>query len=245
MNLLSVNADAKTKKGVKQGILTGILYMAPADLGGFEVCKYRTPGCSVACLYTAGRGRFTATQAARLRRKDLFFKDRSKFWAVLIKDIKDLVKKADAGDLDPAVRLNGTSDLSPVLFKHEGKTLMEIFPEIQFYDYTKVDNRVKVMEQYPNYDLTFSYTGYNWSECETMLENNVRVAVIFDVKAGKPLPKTFNGYEVIDGDLTDYRPLDDKGVIVGLRYKHVANEKNLDLANSVFVVSTHQNTLVV
>jgi len=227
MNLLSVNADAKTKKGVKQGILTGILYMAPADLGGFEVCKYRTPGCSVACLYTAGRGRFTATQAARLRRKDLFFKDRSKFWAVLIKDIKDLVKKADVGDLDPAVRLNGTSDLPweriPVVVNGEllADSIMSLFPNVQFYDYTKwpANRRVNLPT---NYHLTFSLAENNDEDAVNALKAGVSVAVVLRVKRGQEMPLFYNGVPVIDGDLSDVRFLDPAGVYVGLRAKGAA-----------------------
>ena len=63
------------------------------------------------------------------------------------------------------------------------------------------------------------------------------MAVIFDIKAGQPLPETFNGYKVIDGDKYDYRPMDEKNVIVGLRWKNIRDKKaNEEIKNSPFVV---------
>jgi hypothetical protein len=51
------------------------------------------------------------------------------------------------------------------------------------------------------------------------LRKGGNVAVVFRVKKGQPLPKMWNGYEVIDGDIDDLRFLDKKNVIVGLRAK--------------------------
>jgi hypothetical protein len=142
-----------------------------------------------------------------------------------------------------AVRLNGTSDMSPIVYRNaEGKNVFEAFPDVQFYDYTKVLNRIKLTQQYSNYDLTFSYTGHNWDECVEALNNGVRVAVIFNVKQGRgkfggdPLPTTFRGYKVIDGDKYDYRVIDAKNVIVGLRWKRIKDKAtNERIRHSAFV----------
>ena len=62
----------------------------------------------------------------------------------------------------------------------------------------------------------------------------MNVAVIFD---SKDFPETWNGFPVINGDLTDYRPLDGEGVVVGLKYKELADKQtNEELLNSCFVV---------
>jgi uncharacterized membrane protein len=238
-----VNQTAKMQHGIKYNIDTFAVYLAPSNLSGKNVCAKATTECIMGCLNTSGRVKMDKKNIivnARINRTLAFYEQREAFMKLLVNEITLAKKRAEKKGNIFAVRLNGTSDLSPVLFKHEGKTLFELFPDVTFYDYTKVDNRVKVMVQYPNYDLTFSYSGYNWSECETMLANNVRVAVIFDVKAGKPLPKTFNGYEVVDGDETDYRPANPKKCIVGLRWKVIANKANNDaIRNSPFVIKTN------
>jgi hypothetical protein len=51
------------------------------------------------------------------------------------------------------------------------------------------------------------------------LASGVNVAIPFAVRKGDPLPETFLGFPVIDGDLTDDRTLDPRGVVVGLRAK--------------------------
>ena len=57
MYLLSVEADAKTVKGRKKGYLTGIMYLAPFKLSGYQVCPMaEIAGCVGDCLNTAGHG---------------------------------------------------------------------------------------------------------------------------------------------------------------------------------------------
>ena len=116
--------------------------------------------------------------------------------------------------------------------KIEGKekNLMELFPDVTFYDYTKVPSRHLLLDKYKNYDLTFSYSGENLDECHTMLGKGVRIAVVFR----KKLPETFWGREVIDGDLFDARYHDKNDVIVGLKFKTVRTKVS---ENSKFVVT--------
>jgi hypothetical protein len=111
MKLLAVSSDVKTTKGEKLGILTGILYLAPANISGYEVCPRRSEGCTEACLYTAGMGKFNNVQAARIKKTKMFFENRDEFLKILSDDIKSLVKKANKINMIPAVRLNGTSDI--------------------------------------------------------------------------------------------------------------------------------------
>lgn len=234
------NLTAKTLHGESINVATYAVYLMPAKASGHNVCAKSTKECEIGCLVTSGRVIMDGKNIinnARLNRTKAFYSDREGFMKLLVKEISLAIGRAKRKGQTFAVRLNGTSDLSIELFKFNGKTLLEIFPDVQFYDYTKVLNRAKLLTKYPNYDLTFSYTGYNWDECEVALKNNVRVAAIFDVKRGKPLPTTFNGYEVIDGDKSDYRPADGKNVIVGLRWKRIANKENNEIVkNSPFVI---------
>jgi hypothetical protein len=211
---LITTQNYKTTKGEKLGITTGILYLAPAKISGFEVCPKRSKGCTDACLYSAGRGAFNTVQKARMAKTVAFFENRDNFTQQLRSDIKALVKKAEKENMVPAIRLNGTSDIE---WTRMG--IMEEFPDVQFYDYTKVLNRL-TKERPKNYHLTFSKNEANEAECVEALKLGVNVAVVFDTKKGQSLPENWNGYPVYDGDDTDVRFLDPKGgYVIGLRAK--------------------------
>jgi len=212
MKLLGTQ-NYKTVKGEKQGIITGILYLAPASISGWNVCPKASEGCKKACLYKAGRGGFNSVQLARIKKTEFYYNNRKEFIDLLRKDIKSLIKKAQTKNMIPAVRLNGTSDLN---FLTTG--IIEEFPQVRFYDYTKVLNRF--YKSLPsNYSLTFSKSESNQTEVETALKLGANVAVVFNTKKGQKLPETYLGYPVYDGDDTDLRFLDPKNVVIGLRAK--------------------------
>jgi len=212
MKLLTTQ-NYKTTKGEALGYLTGILYLAPAKLSGFEVCPGRSKGCTKACLFTAGFGRYSKVQNARISKTKMFFQDRENFLHQLHKDINSLSKKAKKLGMIPTVRLNGTSDIEWTRFG-----IMEEHPDIQFYDYTKVFNRLDKPKP-RNYHLTFSRHENNDEECKRALRNKHNVAVVFD-----DLPKKWKGYKVLDGDQTDLRFKDRKGYVIGLRAKGKAKK---------------------
>jgi hypothetical protein len=112
--------------------------------------------------------------------------------------------------------LNGTSDLSPKLFNVDKVNVLDKFKDVQFYDYTKVANRMPMAKG--NYHLTFSYSGDNMNEVVQALDNGYNVAVPFLVNKSKALPNEFLGHEVGDADETDLRFLDTLR-IAGLRVK--------------------------
>lgn len=224
-------SNPKLAKGMKQGVMSTPLHLAPADLSGYEVCPMATDGCRKACLHTAGNpAHMEGKQRARSARTKLYFEQRGVFLSVLIVEIAALVRKAEKAGMIPAVRLNATSDIpwERVRFTHNGEqyaNLMELFPDVQFYDYTKRPNRKGLPS---NYHVTFSLAEGNDTHAIEALKNGLNVAVVFDVKRGKALPDNFSIYRpsgaglntrVIDGDETDFRPSDPSGVIVGLRAK--------------------------
>lgn len=222
MKLLTTQ-NYKTVKGEKLGVLTGILYLAPAKISGYEVCPRRSPGCTSACLFTAGMGAFSTVQHARINKTKQYFEARNTFMAQLEKDIKALVKKANKLNMKPAVRLNGTSDINWV-----GSGIMDKFPEVQFYDYTKVLKRLK--EKIPtNYNITFSKSEINEMDCRWALNLGFNVAAVF-----KTIPQQYMGRQVVNGDETDVRFADARGVIVGLTAKGKARKDN-----SGFVVGSN------
>jgi len=238
----SVNSSSKIQKTDKVlDIDTFVMYLAPSNLSGKNVCSMATVECIKGCLNTSGRAKMNKSYKmimnARINKTKFFYENRAEFNQILFNEIRLAKGRTEKKGKQFAVRLNGTSDLNPILFKVDGQNILERFPDVQFYDYTKVLNRVEVAKKYPNYDLTFSFTGYNWNDCQIALQNNVRVAVIFNVERNKPLPETWNGYRVVDGDKYDYRPLDSKDVIVGLRWKSIRDKQaNEQIKNSPFVV---------
>lgn len=213
-NLLTVASDSKTVKSIKFGYLTGILYLSPASISGKNLCPHSSAGCRASCLHSSGRARiFPAIHKARLRRSELFIKDRQSFMIQLMGDISKLESAAKKKGLKVAVRCNGTSDIPIENIKVFGKTLFEHFPKVRFYDYSK--NAKRVLEnKVKNYHLTFSLSESNVEVAKVVAAAGKNVAVVFRSK-----PKKFWGKRVINGDSHDIRFLDKKGVIVGLSAK--------------------------
>ena len=215
--LLGINTNYKTIKSEKVGVLTGIIYMSPYNLSGKNVCPGASKGCAAACLNTAGRGAMNVVQAARLKKTQRFFQDRQQFLWDLVNEISALRRKAKAKGMKAAVRLNGTSDLPYERYKirDTGKNIMQLFPDVQFYDYTKLENRIVGQQLPANYHLTFSRAEDNDHKLEAVLEHT-SAAVVFSGE----LPATWRGYPVIDGDEHDARFTDaGAGVIIGLTAK--------------------------
>jgi hypothetical protein len=214
-------ANPKIQKGTKLGYLSFILHLAPADLSGKNTCPKATAGCKAACLNTAGRGGMfkkgentNMIQKARIRKTEYFFNDRDAFMMDLYKDIQKGIKMAEKLDLIPVFRLNGTSDLSWEKYT-VGSTdmnLFQLFPNVQFYDYTKVLGRK--VSQYFNYFLIFSKADGNDADVSKAMAQGMNVAAVFDA-----IPESYNGRDVINADETDLRFLDPKGVIAGLKAK--------------------------
>lgn len=225
MSLLTVG-NPKLLKGEKKGYLSSVLHLAPANLSGKEVCPKRTAGCTAACLNTAGRGGIfkkgestNVIQQARIRKTKSFFENRQAFLNELVVEIIKTKTKAEKQGLIPVFRLNGTSDLSWEKYEvTNGKNIFEMFPDVQFYDYTKIVGRK--VSHIKNYHLTFSNADGNINDVLKAKSSGMNIAVVFK----KELPEKYLGLPVINGDETDLRFLDPKGVIVGLKAKGKAKK---------------------
>ena len=228
--LASVSYSVKHQKSMKYGELTLSLYLAPAKSSGYEVCPGRTAECTRLCLNESGMNSMVqdvkgdVINDSRITKTRLFFEQRDFFMDWLIFEIKSAQAKARRMTYKFSIRLNNTSDISPEDFIRNGQNILQMFPDVQFYEYTKVASRVDLMKIYKNYDVTFSYTGYNLSKCQEMLLNKIRVAVVF-----KNVPEEWQGYPVVDGDKYDMRYKDAKAVIVGLKYKRVREKLTPDI----------------
>jgi hypothetical protein len=208
-------ANPKIQKGTKMGYLSFILHLAPSDLSGKNTCPKATKGCIAACLNTAGRGGMfkrgettNVIQRARIRKTEYFFNDRDAFMMDLYKDITKAIRFAERKGLTPVFRLNGTSDLSWEKYTAAyGMNIFELFPQVQFYDYTKVLGRK--VKDIANYHLTFSKADGNDADVAEALLQGMSVVAVYDkIPEGVP-----------SADETDLRFLDPKGIMLGLKAK--------------------------
>jgi hypothetical protein len=222
------------KNGQKLDVYSLIMHLAPAARSGYEVCPMRSAGCTAACLNTAGF-QYARKEAARVARTKLYFEDRKRFMEMLVHEIQRGKRYAEKRGYLFGVRLNGTSDITwesvraPIYCPHTGKAIgeakniMEVYPTVPFYDYTKRANRKNLPE---NYRLTFSRSEDNNDDCIQAIRNGMNIAVVFSGN----LPTEFvfrhsrergmhTTLPVIDGDEHDFRYDDPRGVIVGLRAK--------------------------
>lgn len=233
-NLLSTE-NAKTIKGGKYGYTTYIMYLAPhtQNSKGINLCSHASDGCAKACLFNSGSARFENVQLGKKNKTEYFLADRKLFLEQLYAEITkiearhlkmttDKVYKANGDVLRYkkfAIRLNGTADIRFEKFKiKDNKNIFELFPNVQFYDYTK--NHYRFNAELPkNYHLTFSRSETNDDKCFELLKKGYNVAMVFGVKKESELPTEYEGFKVVNGDESDLRFLDEKNVIVGLKYK--------------------------
>ena len=235
MPLLNYYSQTKMAKGERFGYKTAILHLAPYDLSGRNVCPKATKGeggCIAPCLNTSGRGQMGSVQQARINKTNYFWHNKNGFLWQLSTEIEQLKKRAASQGYKFAVRLNGTSDLPFHRMKVDGGgSLMELHPDVQFYDYTKVLNYLD--HDLKNYHITFSDSGKNHLDQLAAMEKGANVAVVFKDK----LPKTWMDRRVINGDLHDLRFKDPCGVVVGL----VAKGLGRKVTKNSFIKTAVQN----
>lgn len=247
----STNSSSKIVKGEKLNYQTYVMYIAPAKFSGYgNVCPQATKGCEASCLNMSGRANFDQKIVrARVLRTWLWYGARDLFIARIHQEVDQAKRRAAKSNSHFAVRLNGTSDLSPTMF---GDILTK-FPDVQFYDYTKVTKRIELLDRHDNYHLTYSWhDGADWDEVKSL---NIPIAVPMyawdDAKQrikhprSVTLPTTFQDLPVFDGDTTDLRFLDrEEGAprsgayIVGLRAKRTNRQDEQVAINTGFFQPT-------
>jgi hypothetical protein len=210
-----IRHSLERKRGRK--VRAWIMYLAPAESSGVaNLCAHASPGCKALCLQTAGRMAMDNATHARQWRTEYLHNDPAAFMRQLRAEIACGIKVARRTGALPVFRLDGTSDIGL------GVMLAGSFPTARFYDYTKSARRMMAFlsGQYPaNYHLTFSRSETNGADVDTVIRAGGNVAVPFTTRRGKRLPRHWHGVPVIDGDKSDFRFLDPRGRIVGLRAK--------------------------
>ena len=219
--LTMASASAKLSKNEVKSF---ILYLAAASQNNFgiNICPKASIGCTKACLFTAGRGKFNNVKTARIEKTDFMLFDPAKFYKKLAAEI--MYNSTLAFDQKIAFRLNGTSDINHYkqLKRYANLDINTLPNNVIFYEYTKNLNMAKsIKKEFSRVHITFSKSESNWYECIEALEHGFNVAAVFN-----EVPDSYKGYKVIDGDLSDERFNDQKWVIVGLKAKGEAkNDK--------------------
>tara|TARA_Y100001973_G_C5168716_1_gene317728 strand:- start:562 stop:1323 length:762 start_codon:yes stop_codon:yes gene_type:complete len=240
MKLLSdPKTNYKSNKNQALQVDTYFLSLAQSDLSGYNVCpmankaiaKENNPNksnCSAVCVGGTGKAQqFPDIMKARIKKTKRFFEDRNNFMAELVVEIAKAIIKSESKNITPTFRLNSYSDIrweSVKVDRFGNNTIFELFPDVQFYDYTKLENRSVLSN---NYNLTYSHWG-KWEATNKAMKKGQNVAMVFDAKKTDKLPKTFKGRKVVDGDKTDLRTPQNDGLnaIVGLRAK--MSKANID-----------------
>ena len=159
----------------------------------------------------------TTVQLSRLRKTLYFNQYRDEFLAQLKREILTHILLSIKKNMVPAIRLNGTSDVRWELLIWEFMVEMSAKYGAKFYDYTKIPNRI--IPDRDVYDITFSYSGVKdyakyYQTARTM---GHRIAVVFRSK--DIIPTTWDGLDVVPGDDSDVRFMDEHNVAVALYAK--------------------------
>jgi hypothetical protein len=230
-----------------------------SSVGNF--CVSSSASCRKACLVYSGHNNADYARALKEAKSKAFIEENHAFIRMLIESIRQRTEQSRCMKQEPFFRLNVYSDIPWELFC---SPLFRFFGDVQFYDYTKVPGRVTPR----NYDLTFSDSGVNEDNCISELESGRRVAVVLlnrkqkeegTYKKGQspylyavgskkaPLPEEWYGHRVVNGDLSDARPLDpvnaidDEPCIVGLRYKPAMGVKSdMENISNMSLVHTYE-----
>ncbi len=250
--LLNIDANPKTVKGQKLGYMTAVLYLAPYLTSGYNVCPMaKIAGCWRDCLDVQGRGGMSKgnkrmrtpvglrpandIRRARIQRTKMWVEDRPEFCKQLVKEIDAFLKRAERVGLTPVIRLNGMSDIQweRIDIAHElgtgaGMNIFAMYPDVQFYDYTKIAKRFK--RRLPaNYHLSLSYSDANEKYAASCWEahgqHGASLVMVYRTKADIANAATWYDecrVNFVNGDAHDRRFLDPAKSIVALKAKGTA-----------------------
>ena len=217
-NLLSKGST--NSKTAKNSLETYILYLAPErqNSKGVNLCPKASKGCAAACLYTAGRGKFTNVKKSRINKSEYYINDKITFINQLSKEIVKIAAKAIKQNKKIAIRLNGTSDQDfiSIIKRYNNLDLLndKQFKNLVFYDYTAILGKIKKYIN-TNYSLTLSRKEDNEKEILEALKLGGNVAAVFR----DDLPTKYKGYNVVNGDTSDLEMVYNNNVILGLKAK--------------------------
>lgn len=215
-----LTAPDSNSKISRSSVLTWSLFLAPHESSGVvNVCPWATPECIDLCLNTAGRATFDPGILRARQAKTVFAAERpAMFLALLRHEIIQAMtrRRGKRCRRRKGLRLNGTADIRWELIPGIADLLTR-WQYVTPYDYTKAPVRARLEV---TYDVTLS-ASERWTDddIDRHLDDGHRVAIVAEGMPDKGTPVTWRGRPAVDGDLSDYRPSDKKGVAVLLRPK--------------------------
>jgi len=248
------DGNTKTRKNNKRGYMSCGLSLSPHKESGLgNLCASASRGCAQACLNHQGLASvFQSIRAARMAKAAAWFLAREWFLDQLRSELQIWTKKAARADKVLCARLNMFSDIR---WEKSAPWIFVEFPNVEFYDYTKHKNRFGAIR--PNYWVTFSRSERNESEALEVLASAGNVAIVFYDDNGKfsgnrsgaqRLPIGWNGFRVLDGDETDLRFEDTRGIkhgrVIGLRLKAHSNEDRTNAIENGFAIGSNSEGTV-
>ena len=187
-----------------------IRYLMAANRSGLiNLCPHSTPECRAGCLgHTSGRLQFKGQQLAQYIRTVLYVENPLAFHIIEIDEIARHARRVNRKGFELVSRPNGTSD-------NEYETmpwLLDCWERVGLavaYDYTANHARKRGWQDVGSmlpYHVTHSTKERNHP-------NSVKPGsyTVVAIKKGVPVPATYNGYPVEDGDKGDMRFLDRPG----------------------------------
>lgn len=220
------------------------LNLAPADmvqrivLLGHKVINFtacgiaKRAGCAKPCIGEhSGMNVVPANQRSKIIKTLVYIYFRSIFDAKLRAELDTYVAYCTLEGYIPTVRLNCYSDLN-------WTTIIALYPEIQFYDYSKQYIRaINLQNTHKNYYVTLSYyhnfkTGKNnLVDCIEYLRLGGTVSFIYIGDMPTELDNMM-GFKIVDGDKDDLIFTRPAGTLQALKFKGTNAAKQAFLEGS-------------
>lgn len=204
-----------------------------------NLCVGSNSACRKTCLVYSGRNPLADKLVpTKLSRTESLLREPVAWVRMYLDSISLHREECIRKGIDCYVRPNVLSDIPWEVIAPE---VFHLFPDVSFYDYTKVFGREPGAS---NYDLTFSFSGTNALQCQREMDRGIRVAAVFWLqnKEDKLTDLTFMGQPVIDGDEHDFRPLDPPASVIGLKFKVPNNRRIPTKDERKFVMPTFRDT---
>lgn len=200
----------------------GLMAPALADIraafnlsGPINLCPMASKGCAAACLSRSGQSGMPTAQRAQAVRTAFLLSHPAAAGLLIGSELRSALRKHHQVNL----RLNTTSDIRWEFVAPDMVAALTA-AGVLLYDYTAWSPADR--EESTAYALTYSAKEPSHTSDEylrAILASGANVAMPFDTPRGHALPDSWQGFDVIDGDKSDERRNDPRGVVVGLRAK--------------------------
>tara|TARA_R100001463_G_scaffold13_1_gene32 strand:- start:931 stop:1722 length:792 start_codon:yes stop_codon:yes gene_type:complete len=262
MLLSKPESNFKISKNLKENYNTYSLNFAHSDISGFNVCAManrlsknennsKKSNCSSDCVgYNGNAQIYRAVMESRIKKTLSYFLDKQSFLNQLVYEVEKAIIQSNKKGLKPSFRLNAYSDIQfeKDIIK-DNKNIFQLFPDVKFYDYSKLINR----KTPKNYQLTYSHHNPDFKDTIIALNKGLNVAIVFE-KLPKQIKINNKIYSVLDGDKTDLRidETDKQGnnCIIGLKFKK-GNKKSVTYQDALkkavqegFCLSVNNQSLI-